>query len=1113
MKKYLLSLFVSMLAVSGAWAQDCEWSSSDAVGDPVRRLEVVLSGDWLNGDEVEAMTTALIDLIMGYDATTETFDADQAYTEVTIKSAEGTTVTVNQALVQQLITGKARPEGSLSSDYPNGYALEKNHIVHLDLSDVAVTHYVGHESSSTSNGNATLFARNGGVSPVKYFAMPSFDTTVEGQTYTVPSYTTAYLEAMDELILPKNAKILEPAAFANGNFNKFKLNPGLEFIGNSAFYASSDRVGMETLDIPSSVKYIGPDAFFFRIYTDIFFHSPQAPICPVGKGLISGNENAMLYQDCYFGNGGFTDKRDNAEKMTPTKLGYANRENYYSNGNRWFVMVHFPSSAEMEEIGETLDIPSYKDDTRVYRKVYGTIYYDASNDAGKLEIAEVGKEQEYIERGKIWAEQGSYDYVGKETSTLSYGSVSANKEVDSGFEDTFRGLNYIWPSQTQYNRAYVTVANGVNWDGVTKYRPEISEAQLALMIKDGLQLKKADGNYVTVGATVTYDDAMANAYNAKLEGAVHEGEAKDWYTADEALEYNANLEGAKQAGDKYSYTDAEAYAYNANLEGAVKEGDVKEAWTEETANAHNANLPGAVHEGDNIYYTADEVLAYNAGLTGAVKEGDPYDAVETVYYTWEEFKAKYPDFISENGWMTENDYWTQYVTNPGWHGGKVIKTQGKPAGNYTAAEAAEYNEGLEGAIHTTTIHYENITAAQANAYNATLSGAVKAGDAISYYSADDAKAYNQTLPGAVNPGDYVTFTEETAAAFNAALPGAVKEGDVKETWTAADAIANNAALPGAREAGYSENNTVNPEISDLISMQAYQSTRRCVFAANDGGGDDYNTHVPASKAWWTICLPFDMTKDQIDEYFGKGTHVCLFNKVDREVKQLPAKSTLKFYFTDDQYPKAAKGNDVVLQAHVPYMIFPTLDGANGVEDEVVKIHMSNFYKKTGNPVGTDVVASDGQKYRFIGNYDTKLPVMDADGNVTTTDVVVPQYSYIYAKKAGATGKHPYQFWFTQNAGIKWAPNKCIIESTDRDRGLTDQTTFFDTFDADDYPEQSNVKQMTILLGDDDANDIEVVFIAGDGENSEVIYNLNGQMLNSVPQNGIYIKNGKKYIAK
>lgn len=1015
MKKYLLSLFVSMLAVSGAWAQDCEWSSSDAVGDPVRRLEVVLSGDWLNGDEVEAMTTALIDLIMGYDATTETFDADQAYTEVTIKSAEGTTVTVNQALVQQLITGKARPEGSLSSDYPNGYALEKNHIVHLDLSDVAVTHYVGHESSSTSNGNATLFARNGGVSPVKYFAMPSFDTTVEGQTYTVPSYTTAYLEAMDELILPKNAKILEPAAFANGNFNKFKLNPGLEFIGNSAFYASSDRVGMETLDIPSSVKYIGPDAFFFRIYTDIFFHSPQAPICPVGKGLISGNENAMLYQDCYFGNGGFTDKRDNAEKMTPTKLGYANRENYYSNGNRWFVMVHFPSSAEMEEIGETLDIPSYKDDTRVYRKVYGTIYYDASNDAGKLEIAEVGKEQEYIERGKIWAEQGSYDYVGKESTTLSYGSVSANKNVDSGFEDTFRGLNYIWPSQTQYNRAYVTVANGVNWDGVTKYRPEISEAQLALMIKDGLQLKKADGNYVTVGATVTYDDAMANAYNAKLEGAVHEGEAKDWYTADEALEYNAGLDGAVKEGDTHSYSDSEAYAYNANLPGAVKAGDVKTP--------------------------AKEWIIYDS--YAAFKEANP------------------------THWLQESDF----------DAAKASVENGTY--NYWALEHIAIQKGAPAVL----------------------------------YSEDDAKQYNMNLPGAVKPGDYVTFTAETAAAYNAALPGAVKAGDAKDWWSAADAIANNAALEGAREAGYTENNTVDPEISDLISMQAYQSTRRCVFAANDGGGDDYNTHVPASKAWWTICLPFDMTKDQIDEFFGKGTHVCLFNKVDREVKQLPAKSTLKFYFTDDQYPKAAKGNDVVLQAHVPYMIFPTLDGANGVEDEVIKIHMSNFYKKTGNPVGTDVVASDGQKYRFIGNYDTKLPVMDADGNVTTTDVVVPQYSYIYAKKAGATGKHPYQFWFTQNSGIKWAPNKCIIESTDRDRGLTDQTTFFDTFDADDYPEQSNVKQMTILLGDDDANDIEVVFIAGDGENSEVIYNLNGQVLRTAPQNGVYIKNGKKYIAK
>lgn len=1014
MKKYLLSLFVSMLAVSGAWAQEIVSAETDDVeGAEVRRLEVVLSGDWLGGDNVEAMTTQLIDLIMGYDAETETFNADKAFTEVTIKSAEGTTVTVNQALVQQLITGKAIPEGSLSPDYPNGYALEKSKITRLDLSDVAVTHYVGHDGAASANDNATLFARNGGVCPIEYFAMPSFDTTVEGQTYSVPPYTVAWMNKLDELILPKNAKTLETAAFAGVDFNKFKLNPGLEFIGNSAFYATSDKQGMETLDIPSSVKYIGPDAFWFRVYTDIFFHSAQAPICPVGKGAISGAEHAMLYEDCYFGNGGFSDARPNAEKFTPKKLGYANRENYYSDGHRWFVMVHFPSSAEMEEIGETLDISSYKDDTRVYRKVYGTIYYPISDDKGGLEIAEVGKEQEYLERGKIWAEQGSYDYVGKETSPLSYGTVSANKEVDSGFEDTFRGLNYIWPSQTQYNRAYVTVANGVNWDGVSKYRPELTQEQYDLMAKDGLILYQ-NGHEVTIGLDVTYDDALANAYNATLPGAVHEGEAKELWTAEDAIANNASLDGAVADGVSRSITDYEAAAYNATLPGAVKEGDVKTP--------------------------AVEWILYDS--YAAFKEANPAH------------------------WLLESQF-----------------DEAK-----SAADHGDYSHWALGHI------------------------TIQQGAPATYYSADEAKQHNQQLEGALQPGQYVTFTAELATAFNAILPGAVHEGDIKVAYTAEEANALNSELNGAKHAGDVSANYTDPALADLISMQAFQSTRRCVFAANDGGGDDYNTHVPATAAWWTICLPFDLTKDQIDEFFGKGTHVCLFNQVDREIKPLPEKSILKFYFTDDQYPKAAKGNDVVLQAHVPYMIRPTLDGANGTEDEVIKIHMSNFYKKTGNPVATDVTASDGQKYRFIGNYDTKLPVMDADGNVTTTDVVVPQYSYIYAKKAGATGKHPYQFWFTQNAGIKWAPNKCIIESTDRDRGLTDQETFFGMFDTDDYPE-GQVKQMTILLGDDDANEIDVVFIAGDGEKSEVIYNLNGQMIRTAPQNGVYIKNGKKYIAR
>lgn len=1183
MKKFLLSLSVAMLSVVGAWAQDFSWHTADAEGASLRRIEITLSGDWLNGPKAEEYTTALIDIVMGYVATPKLdgdgkpiykqavdengdplFDSDnnpvyvqdvdengdplvdadnnpvyvqeyndpafhpeKAFTEVTIKSASGT-VTINNRLLQQLVTGKVtEAEGHLT------WHTSENKVTRLDLSGVAVTGYVGNTGSADRAADAICPANE---SPVTYFAMPSFEVRAD-QTYTIPSYVLNGMTLMDELILPANTKKVGTAAFAALNYNKFKLNPGLEFIGNSAFHAASDRKGMETLDIPSSVKYIGPDAFWFRSFTDIYFHSAQAPICPVGYGVIEKADHAMLYNDCYMGNNGFTDSNEHAESQTSGvypmgrdggKPGKANRENYMSEGKRWMVMVHFPSSAEMAAEGKTLDIASYKDVTRVYNKIYGTIY-GPRTDASEIETAIPGHEQEYIKREKIWDEANSFDYVGKETTPLTYGTVTAAKDVNSGYEDTYRGLNYIWPSQSQWVRAFNTVALGYNWDGVTEYRPTLTPEQIALMVEDGLQVNmKQDGSgsgqWVAVGEDITYDEAKANEYNAGLEGAVHAGEAKAWYTAEEAIEFNATLDDAVDEGDsKGEYTAEEAIAHNESLPTAIHEGGVKEQWTAEDAAANNEGLDGAWHENDPIYPTAQEVLDHNADFDGAKHEGDVLEeGWDEEIYTWAEYYAN-AEAVGK-GWITNSGASETAYNDPqnrqnwkDWWGLEYVKKAGKPTTYYTAEQAAAYNAANHPNPWTESTVIGNVTAEQAIAHNATLPNAVKEGDTKSTYTAEEALAWNsdpEKNPGCVVAGQSKgVYTADEAIAYNATLPNAKHEGDEKDWWSAEDAIAENKKLPGAREAGYTSKSYDDPAIADLLSWVAFQSTRRCVFGANDGGGDDYDPKVPSSEAWWTICLPFDLTKAQIDKYFGEGTHVCLFNKVDRNINPGEGKNPyIKFYFTSDQY--VGKTDDqVVLKAHVPYMIYPTIKGGEGTAVAVGKIPASEYYKKTGNPIPTEITANDGEEYRFIGNYDTMLPVQNADGSVSTTPVVIPQYSYFYAKKKGDAA---YKFWFVQNTNMKWAANKCVIQSTSADRGLADQDTFFS--EAAKQANGTEAKQITILGDEIDESDaeataIDVIIIAGDGENSEVIYNLNGQVLNVAPQHGIYIKNGKKYIAK
>lgn len=1048
MKKFLLSLSVAMLSVVGAWAQDFEpvGGTSDAEGAAVRRITLALSGDWLNGTNVETVTTQLIDFVMGYED--DAFNAGKAFTEVTIKSADPAhPVTVNQSLVQQLVTGK-----NIAGAWYNG----DNKIKRLDLSGVAVTHYVGHAGSASENVDATLYASDSSC-PIEYLAMPLFEER-DDQTYTIPPYTIAWMNSLVELDIPKNTKVIEAAGFADvQKLAYFHLNPGLEFIGNSAFWAQyampfpeQGIVGMETLDVPSSVKYIGPAAFRFRNFTDLYFHSAQAPICPVGKSVVepSDEEYPFIIDGNYMGFGG--QRTTEGDGHDDHEHGYANRANY-KNGDYWFTMVHFPSSTDVPN----LDVSSYKDETRVYNKVYGTINTSpswAGYAENYLEVAKPGQEQDYIARGKNWYFSDSRDFVGQETEVFTYGKLSTmlaetgndqipeesrgKGAVTSGYEDTYRGLNYIWPSQSQYYRAYITVAKGLNWDGVTKYRPELTDEQIALMVKDNLTIKQ-NGQWVTVGQNVTYDEAMANAYNATLPGAWSTETIitpAEYYSVEDIYNHNLELgnENVVKIGDALYYTQQEIDDHNANFEGAKHEGDVKE-------------------EGHGIiYYTYTEFCEY-------------CNTHDMAYWPAQNDEAAFNNKIEQvKGGMDWS--WGVFPVNP-------VKEPAAPTTYYNADDARAYNfehcsefgiEPWEAPKVKSTVE----TMEQANAYNAATVN---------------------------DPGLWTSETVKTDAVY----------------CTQEDADAHNMTLDGHREAGYTESNTVNPAVKDLLSMQAFQSTRRCVFADNAGGGDDYDPKM-TTQGWWTICVPFDLTKAQIDKYFGVGTHLCKFNDVKRKIDGLAANERpyVKFYFTDDQYV-GKNADDVVLEAHTPYMIFPMGNGGTDAVQTVPSIPMTEYYKKTGNPVPTVVVADDDAEYRFIGNYDTKLPVVDAEGNVSITDVVIPQYSYFYAKKKTET---KYKFWFIQSNNMKWAANKCIIQSTSADRGFSDNDTFF-TKEAES--KNGVAKQITILGDevDEDATAIDVIIVAGDGENSEVIYNLNGQMLNVAPQHGVYIKNGKKYIAK
>lgn len=616
---------------------------------------------------------------------------------------------------------------------------------------------------------------------------------------------------LETVKFPSSLKIINDCAFANCHIYNLKFNAGLKYIGNSAFALSNEHTE-KVLEIPASVIYIGPYAFNFRQYQDVYFYGEKAPLMPLGSYKLDNNITDLgtaFPQQTLNGNNGFDPLPKEGEEITgdDTNSGYANRENYKNHGV-YLCMLHYPKGLSDE------NRDTYTDITRVY-KTYRTA-------DGQFIPTDTGADD-------------ATDKVGKEGEDLmlNAGLCLSFRKVTWGYADTYLGEQYIWPSHSQFNRAYCTASNSVKWDGVTPVTCDLSADEIAALKYAG------------------YDTSETNL--DKLKKIAHMG-------------------------------------------------------------------------------TRQFVLA------------------------------------------------------------------------------------------------------NADAF------------------VDDKPEEEPTYP------------------------------------------------------------------INIINIKDGQ--------------------------WWTICVPFDMTKAQVDKVFGPGTHVCRFNKVERVVNSEKKEKSIKLFFTNDVYVhKSTKDesgkyttstgtsvadDDIVIYAHESYMIYPTKNS----DDANSMYNISDYTLVTGSPLPTLVKVNEhftggakesasgeadwNKEYRFVGNYQTAVAVAASEqGNSSEEtvardmkNVTVPQYSYIYAKKKGTSRA---QFWFYTGTQMLWGANKCVVQATARDGGQSDYNTYFGGNGS------ARAKELSFFGKDDEVTGIEnVEIIAGNENDTQIVYNLNGQVVNgnlNSLQKGVYIKNGKKFMVK
>lgn len=361
------------------------------------------------------------------------------------------------------------------------------------------------------------------------------------------------------------------------------------------------------------------------------------------------------------------------------------------------------------------------------------------------------------------------------------------------------------------------------------------------------------------------------------------------------------------------------------------------------------------------------------------------------------------------------------------------------------------------------------------------------------------------------------------------------------------------------------------------TKEDYQGWHEFILTGSSNYSDPHdpkwNFEKISDNGWWTICLPFDMTKAQMAQVFGTknpdGTVkeypvLCRLVSVTRDdTKQ---QITLNFGKdlvqykdeTNNESKEATDSASVVLHKGHPYMLKPNMPiDKNGkvtiprdLPFKVLKFvpptdGVDNIIAKdeaTINDVSPVVQAVNekGEKvdwyYRFIGTF---------------TKWYVPENCYFFAWY----GKESQPRWFYKNYIDRqkrfWNPNTCVIMVNNENHvptfvgygeGQEDETSHWDIFDKayvsyfdwDGYTPKpavnnaqsnkptGNAKVAPSLYGFEGAsgivNQIKFNFKQADPSSAAPVYNLNGQMVSpdgdtSRLVKGIYIKNGRKFVVK
>ena len=336
--------------------------------------------------------------------------------------------------------------------------------------------------------------------------------------------------------------------------------------------------------------------------------------------------------------------------------------------------------------------------------------------------------------------------------------------------------------------------------------------------------------------------------------------------------------------------------------------------------------------------------------------------------------------------------------------------------------------------------------------------------------------FNYDNPGTITPVKREFYTnKETGKLFTMLhYPEAAYENYVNE---------NSRSEGGSTKNVVAENGGCWPTFEDgkfTLTSGEYAGWRN--FALTGKIKDEtWDDDKRVDGKWYTMCLPFDMTAQQLKSAYGSKVEVVEFSDVEVVTKPNNDKIvTLKF-----------KQPVTETKAHHPYMIHPSLHKGTqeGVKTTIVGIKKQEE-KQESLDAQKVVKTADGVTYTFIGNYDKNKHLQ--------------QYSYYYYSGDDETRyKNGFYKWIASNSGT-WTPyTACVLMNKDNGANAKPSISYYlESIDG----QTTAIDTLPVMPAVRDMQQVKVYTITGQLVQQGIIN------LKALPQ-GVYIVNGKKYIVR